>query len=240
VVPALTSPAAFDPALVADLDEPVRRFFSHALREGAALAPGVRLAMRGQIRLGAWLPFRATAENRRDAFSWRARVGAGPVAVLTADDGFGDGAGHMDVRLLGRLPVLGAGGPDTARSAAGRAAAEAALFAPMTLLPGSGATWRAEDDTHVVARWDVGPERPEVHLCLDAEGAVRTVWCPRWRDAGRGYEPFGGAVHAQRRFGDVVVPSRFTVGWGFGTPRHAPFFRAELTDLAPLPAEPAR
>ena len=47
--------------------------------------------------------------------------------------------------------------------------------------------------------------------------------------------PFGGDVHAERRFGDLVLPSRVTVGWWYGTPRYTPFFEATV-----LAAEPVR
>jgi len=46
-----TGPAApFDPALLAGLDEPLRRYFRHAIRDGAPLPDGVRVTMRGRTR----------------------------------------------------------------------------------------------------------------------------------------------------------------------------------------------
>ncbi len=38
---------------------------------------------------------------------------------------------------------------------------------------------------------------------------------------------------AERRFGDVVIPSRVTVGWWYGTPRHKPFFETAVVDARP-------
>jgi hypothetical protein len=55
-----------------DLDERVRRFFSHAIRDGAALAGGVRLTMAGRVRVGAWLPFTADQTVDGRSFAWRA------------------------------------------------------------------------------------------------------------------------------------------------------------------------
>jgi hypothetical protein len=37
--------------------------------------------------------------------------------------------------------------------------------------------------------------------------------------------------HAERRFGDVVVPADVTIGWWFGTARWAPFCRASIGSL---------
>jgi hypothetical protein len=229
-------PRTFESGMLAGLDEPVRRYLAHALREGAVLGDGVRLAMRGRIKVGLWLPFTASQEGDGRSFAWRARVGAGPLTLLTVVDRFADGAGSTEGRLLGRARLFRSAGPDTTRSAAGRAALEA-VFVPAALLPERGVAWRAETDELIVATWDVPPERPEVRLRIDADGAVIAASAMRWGDTGHGahgYVPCGCEVHAETRFGDIVVPSRVTVGWWFGTPRYAPFFEAEIHDLAPV------
>jgi hypothetical protein len=67
---------------------------------------------------------------------------------------------------------------------------------------------------------------------IDGHGAVKNAVADRWGSSGQkefGYIPCGCEVHAERRFGNLVVPSRVTVGWWFGTPRYAPFFKAETT-----------
>ena len=105
------------------------------------------------------------------------------------------------------------------------------------LLPGSGVSWRAEADDLIVARLDVPPERPDVTLRIAETGAVCSVSVLRWGEVGRkepGYIPFGGTVRAERRFGDVVLPSAVTIGWWFGTPRFKPFFEATILDAEPI------
>jgi hypothetical protein len=42
------------------------------------------------------------------------------------------------------------------------------------------------------------------------------------------YVPCGCEVRDERRFGELVLPSDLEVGWWFGTPRYAPFFRARV------------
>ena len=110
------------------------------------------------------------------------------------------------------------------------------MFAPLCVLPGRGVTWRAEAENVILARFDLAPERPEVRLSIDERGAVRTVSALRWGKVGEQtfqYIPFGGDVHAERRFGDLVLPSVLSVGWWFDTSRYAPFFRAEITAVTP-------
>ena len=207
------------------MSDPVQRYFEHA----GALAPRVRLRMVGRIRLGVWLPYRGTWEGDGRSFAWRATTG--PLRVV---DRFADGRGRMEVRL-GRVPLVRAGGSDVARSGAGRAAVEAAVWAPGALVPERGVTWRAESENFIVAAWDVPPERPRVRLLIDDRGAIRTATVERWRSPRAGYLPMGGEVHAERRFGELTLASRLTVGWGFGTPRYAPFFEAEIVAAEPAP-----
>ena len=228
----------FISASLVGLDEPVRRYFRHAISDGAALPSGVRMAMSGRIKVGLWLPF--TAEQTVDgrSFTWRARVGRGALTPLRVIDRYADAAGSTEGRLLGHVTLFHAEDADTARSAATRAAIESVVFAPPSVLPARGVAWRAETETVIVARFDLPPERPEVRLRIDDHGAIRTVSALRWGNTGEKtfqYIPFGGEIHAERRFGDLVLPSTLSVGWWFDTPRYAPFFRAEISAVTPTP-----
>lgn len=226
----------FQSTLVGDLDEPVRRFFTHALHEGAPLAGQVRLTMRGRIKVGTWLPFTADQNVDGRSFVWQARVGWGPFTLLSVRDRYADGTGGTEGRLLDRLRVFHREDADTARSAAGRTALESVVFAPASVLPDRGVVWRANSEDVIVARFDLPPERPEVHARIDEHGALRTVSALRWGNAGRqafDYIPCGCQVHAERDFGDMLIPSSLTVGWWFDTARYAPFFETEIHHINP-------
>jgi uncharacterized protein DUF6544 len=207
--------------------EPVRRFFAHALPAG--VGPGrMRVRMRGRVRAGAWLPFSAEQVCDDRSFEWLARVRLGPLTLLRVTDSFADGLGHTEGRLFGAVRLFGASDEDTARSAAGRAALEAVVFAPGAA---RAADWTALSDHELLARFDLPPERPEVHVRIDAEGALRSITAARWGNPGGDgfdYVPCGCDVHAERRFGDLVIPSRLTVSWWHGTPRAQPFFEADV------------
>ena len=56
-------------------DDPVQRYLDHALPDGAPPHSGALLAMRGRIKVGAWLSFDARQEFRGHAFTWQARAG---------------------------------------------------------------------------------------------------------------------------------------------------------------------
>jgi hypothetical protein len=227
----------FDRSLIRDLAEPVQRFFIHAIRDGAVLRRGVRVRMTGRIKVGTWLPFTAeeTADGR--SFVWRARVGWGPVTPLHVVDRYADGAGATEARLLGGLTLFRADDLNTTRSAATRAALENVVLSPPSVLPSRGVTWRADTDDLIVGRFDLSPEHPEVSVRIDEGGAVVTVSALRWGNAGAPtsqYIPCGCEVHAERRFGDLLVPSSLTVGWWFDTPRYAPFFKAHIDDSSQI------
>ena len=159
----------FAPELLDGLDEPVRRYLQHALAAGTRLSRGVRLEMRGRIKVGVWLGFGSVWEGDGRSLSWRANAGPGPLRLLRVHDQFAAGRGFMDIRLrtpfrpLPALKLLHAANDDVARSGACRAALEA-LWAPMSLLPDRGVRWRAESDDRVVASWEVPPEQPEVNI----------------------------------------------------------------------------
>ncbi len=240
----MTEPASaqgFQPASLAALGEPVRRYFTHAIRDEAQLVAGTRLTMAGRIKVGpSWLRFTAQQEFDGHDFAWRARAGWGPFKPLHIVDRYTAGAGSIDGRILGHLSFLHADDENTTRAAAGRGAAES-IWVPASLLPDCGVTWRAENRNLLVAAFEVPPERPEVRLTIDDTGAVLSVSVMRWGNPDQndyGYIPFGGNVTAERSFGDLVLPSRVSVGWWFGTDRFAPFFEAEILDAVPV-ADPA-
>ena len=192
---------------MAGLEEPVRRYLSHAIGDGPSSAPGVSLTMTGRIMVRLWLPFvsaggklpplrrlRFSARQECDgcSFAWRARVGFGPLTALAVVDRFAEGLGSMEGRLLGRVKLFEADDESTSRSAAGRAALEA-VYTPASLLPQRGVSWRAESESEIVASWDVPPERPELHLEIDDRGPC-AHWAWRWGDTGQ----IGARLHALR------------------------------------------
>jgi len=111
------------------------------------------------------------------------------------------------------------------------------VLTPASLLPGRGVSWRAEDRGHIIASSYLEPEQIDVHVEIDPDGALRNVSLRRWGDTGKhshGYLTFGGDVLAERRFGDLVIPSDLT--WRYGTAGYKPFFRAQIRALQLRPS----
>lgn len=229
-------PDSFTLAELRGLDEPVQRYFRSAISLGAPLVTGVRLTMRGHIKLGRWVPFRATEVLApRSGFLWRASA----AGIIGGTDRYLAGQGEMRWRLAGTVPLLTAGGPDVSRSAAGRTGAEG-LWVPTALLPRFGVEWRAESDTDIVGRFDLDGVPIELRHQLTDTGALTATSLRRWGDPSGGtafdWHPFGGPVHATRTWSGFTVPSEGSVGWHPGTERWADgeFFRYRLTGLQPI------
>jgi hypothetical protein len=187
------APAEFSEAELDGLPPAVRRHLQAAIAPGTPLATSARLEMRGQLRLGRWLPFRAEQVLApHQGFHWAARV----AGVIGGFDQYLDGRGQLRWKLLGLIPVMRADGPDVARSAVGRAAGEA-MWLPTTLLPRFGVTWEAADDQHITARFSLDGSQVDLHYALEEDGRIRSVVFDRWGDQ-TAAEP-GTGIHSGAR-----------------------------------------
>jgi hypothetical protein len=231
------APGRFDPAELDGLPAPVRRHLGQAITPGTPLATSARLRMRGSIKVGRWLPFRARQVLSPHAgFIWAARA----AGVIAGTDRYLDGAGTMDWRLLGLVTVAHAEGADATRSAAGRAGGEA-VWLPTALLPRFGVAWSADGQDRVRASYRVGETPVEVSFRLTPDGRIRSLAFDRWDDpdgGGRfGWHRFGGEITGYRSFGGLAIPAAGRLGWFPGTGRwpEGEFFRYRITDLRPTP-----
>ena len=229
-----TAPSAdrtFDPAAIEHLPAPAQRYLSHAIAPETPLASAVRLRMHGAIKLKGWHPFSAEQVIVRDrGMVWRAKVKMAGTTIRGFDC-FLDGAGAMQWKLFGVLPLISATGADVTRSSAGRFAAES-VWLP-SLLCSDRVSWATD-----------GSDVAHVHIAVDAHdedlaltlrgGALQSVALPRWGnpDGGDFREvEFGAAVDQEATFGGYTIPVRLRVGWYFGTTRfedEGKFFQATI------------
>lgn len=217
------------------LPEPVRRHLRMAISPGTPLAQTVRLRMRGRIKMGRWLPFRAIQElSPHRGFVWSARVGG----VITGSDSYHDGVGEMRWRLASLVTIAQGAGPDVSRSAAGRVAAEA-IWLPTSLLPRCGVRWTDDGCDQVSLHYQLSSHTVAVTYQLDPAGRITSLVFDRWGDPDNtglwGWHSFGGEVTSYAHFGGLTVPSEGLMGWHFGTDRwpDGAFFQFRITDLQP-------
>ncbi|MEL7206702.1 MAG: DUF6544 family protein [Actinomycetota bacterium] len=234
----------FDSGTIVDLPAPARRLLGAALPDWTPLHRSVALTMHGRIKLGpAWIRF--TADQVLVAgvgFVWRPRVG-GRLLGIRGADAFDADQALMDFRLHGRLTLVHEDGPDVARSAAGRLAAETVAWLPQALTPQAGARWTEVDDTAAAVALDTPEGVVDVEVGVHDDGRLRSIGLQRWNsDADPPEaEPFGGeVVQAHETDDGIRIAGKGTVGWGWGTPDEpdGAFFRYSV-DEARWPAAPA-
>ena len=229
-------PPRFAPGMVADLPEPARRYFGYTIRPGTPLVPVTEIDMVGRFSLGtrddpAYRPMTARQILAPPhGFVWKMRTRGG-LPISGSDSGF-----WTRFRILWLMPVARTGGdPDHARSAFGRYAGEAAIWAPAALLPGPGVSWEAVDDDTARVTLSRGDLSQAVDVTVDAEGRPVTVVFLRWSDANpeRTYrlQPFGATMSDFREVDGYRLPFRVEAGDHFGTDAWFPFFIAEVTEI---------
>ena len=159
--------SGFDPVGLAELPAPAKRLLSRVLPEGTPLVTAVELEMTGSIKLGPrWMMFRSQQILRAGVgFVWRPVVGGRLVKFVGADL-LGPDDSRMEFRFHGLIPVVRATGPDIARSAAGRLAAETVMWLPQALTPQAGATWAGVDDDRAVVSLAGEHDLPEVEVTV--------------------------------------------------------------------------
>lgn len=222
----------FTPELVADLPDPARRYFLHAIQVGTPLAAAVQLKMQGTFKLGEnWLPMQADQIlSVPKGLIWRAAIGQRLGQVRVVDD-YVNQMGRVRAWLWGLIPFMTAQSKDTARSAIGRLAGES-FWLPSALLPQRGVKWEAIDNQSAKASLTIDGESVALTLVVNAEGRLLSMMLPRWGNQTQNgefaYIPFGGVFEEEQTFGGYTIPSKLGAGWWFGTDRYAEFFRPTI------------
>lgn len=212
----------FDPVLLEELPDPVKRWLRHVITPGAPLLTGVETQWTGHMRLRrSWRRFcarhRATSDR---GFVWSARTRLGGLPV-TGFDRFTRGEAQMRWRLMRLLRLVNSSGEDVTRSAAGRHAAELLAAVPATALD-PAVRWTELDPSRATAHLLLGGEEQQVTVTVDALGRLRQVEMERWgapTGDSFGHHRFGALLTEERSFDGYLVPTEVVVGWHIGTER---------------------
>lgn len=231
-----SEPATFEPSMTDGLPEPARRYFRFTIAPGTPLRAAVEIDMNGEIGLGT-----KEAPGYRDMAArqilapphglvWQVKTGA-----ISGSDGALPDASWTRFWMFGLIPLVRASGPDHHRSAFGRVVAEAAFWAPASLLPGESARWEPVDGNSARAVVTAGGREQAVEVTVDESGAPIRVVIRRWSNANADgvyrEQPFGGHLAEFREFGGYRLPTRIEGGNLIGTPDYFPFFKANVTAI---------
>jgi hypothetical protein len=219
--------------MIADLPDPVQRYFLHAIASGTPLATSVRLDMEGQFRLAQdkpWMPMQAQEILTSKGFVWKAKIGHG-LSQFQGTDYYFDRSGRMRFSILGLVPIVNVQNSDTARSAIGRFVTEL-MWLPSALLPQQGVQWQAIDDHTIQAHLKVDDEPITLTFVIDENGRLLEGYALRWgnytKDSSWMYIPMGGKCYAEQTFDGFTIPSQVGVGWWFGSEQYFEFFQSTI------------
>jgi hypothetical protein len=230
------APTVYDPSMVKDLPESVRRFFNYAILPGTRLKTVAEISMSGEFGFG--------NQNRPNyrrmiarqllasptGFLWKANMPS-VVPVSGSDSG-----SWTRFRILGLLPVARFGGSaDHEKSAFGRYVAEAVFWSPASLLFGPGVRWEVVSTD--VIRVTVAHKNmsQSVDITLDHDGRPSIIQFLRWSNANQEkryrLQPFGGRLSDFREIEGFRVPFYVQAGNMFGTEEEFTFFKAKVDSI---------
>lgn len=235
---AAKAPSAFDPAMVAALPEPARRYFNFAITPGTPLRTVATLSMKGELGLGTkdapnYRPMQAS-QILAPPYGLVWRLKAGPI---TGSDGAVPDGSWTRFWLFHLVPVARvSASEDQRRSAFGRVVAEAAFWTPAALLPGGNVTWEARGPDTARVKVTHGDLSHWVDITVDEAGAPARVLIERWSNENPDREfrlqPFGGMLSDHGEFDGFRVPTRVDGGNHFGTDAYFPFFKATVVSIS--------
>lgn len=226
----------FTADMVADLDEPVQRYFLYAIAPETPLAAYAELEMNGSFRLkpdSDWLPMQASQIiSASDGFVWKANIGK-KLMQFSGADYYARNKGRIKFSLWGLIPLVDAKSEDIDRSSVGRLCIEY-VWLPSALLPHNGVVWQAISANNIQANFEIDSEPITLNLTIDRDGRLLSLSVARWgenaEDKNWQYIPFGGKVEAEQTFGGYTIPSELNAGYWFGTDRYWAFFQANIIE----------
>ncbi len=226
-----------DPEALAELPDPVKRYFAFALRPGHRFVESARSIQQGEfaIKPGQWQPFTATQHVtvRPPGFVWDATIRMGPGVSMRVRDSYIGGVGRMHGRFAGLIPVVDQSG--TAEMASGslhRCLAEAPWI-PTALLPAAGVTWTPIDDMRSRATISDFGTTVSVDFEFNDRGEISAMSAERFRDVGGTavLTPWVGQFRNYRDVGGMMVPEDGEVAWVPSTGAE-PYWRGRVTEVA--------
>ena len=171
--------------------------------------------MRANLR-DPWRPFIAeqVIGIHQPGFAWLARMQVSSLASARILDCYGDGAGLLEARLFGSLPLARAAGPQADKGELMRYLAELA-WAPHVMLHNPQLSWREIDATTVEVSTEsqAGPAR--VRLIFENGDIARMEADDRPRMVGHRIVPtrWQGHCCGYREMKGCRIPTRTAVSW---------------------------
>jgi hypothetical protein len=238
--PARQARAAVSKSSLADLPEPVARYFRYALGDGQAFIRVARYKQKGQLRTEMharrWLSFEATevVTTRSPGFIWDARVRIAPWLHVRVRDAYLAGQASGRVSLLSAHRVADQHGLTQLNSASLHRYLAEAVWYPTALLPAAGVQWKAIDNNRALATLKDSGIAVSLEFHFNDAGEITGVSTPgRWRSVKGGFRltPWEGRFHTYEKRAGMRIPVEGEVGW-YGAGQLQLVWKGRIEDLS--------
>jgi hypothetical protein len=197
---------------LAEIPEPVRRYFTFALPPGQRRIERATFEQAGTMRPvqqnAAWKPFRAVERFtlKPPGFVWDASMRLAPFVSLRIHDEYLDGQGATGARLAGLIPIgVARRTPEIASAALVRYLAEAA-WVPTALLPADGLRWTAIDEKNARVTLNDRGISASVDVEFNERGEIARVSTMRYASRDHGILPWGGRFTEYVSIHGMMIP----------------------------------
>lgn len=232
------NPTRFNYALIANLPEPVQRFFKHSIHQNTPLYTVVHIRMHGKFGMGTHAKhkyFEMKAEQMLAAphgFVWQMSTYGHKLTMSGSDSD-----SWTRFWLFNLLPIARLGGShDHALAAFGRCVSEAVFWTPAALLPADNVVWQAISQNRIKVSVTYESMSQSVELIIDQQGKATDVFFQRWsaenKEKEYRWQPFGGKLSNFNEFAGFNLPTKIVAGNHSGTPEYFPFFIVEVDDIS--------
>ncbi|MBZ2184117.1 MAG: hypothetical protein K7J46_05345 [Bryobacter sp.] len=233
---AATPAGLYDPAMLAPLPAPVRRYLELALSPGQPLVKAAELTHSGSFNMGQdqpnWKPFSSSqlSVTSRPGFDWDARIRMAPGLPVFVRDAYVSGRGILTASIFGLIPVAQPESDDElAQGELMRFLAESPWY-PTALLPGQGVSWQELSPSSARATLRDGAVSTSVDFHFGPDGLIERIYSPsrtRLNGKTRSQLPWQGRFWNYTSSHGMRIPFAGEVAWL--TPAGpAPYWRASL------------
>jgi len=221
--------------MLQDLPEPVQRYMAYTGVVGSPWINTVRLEQVGRFRLGRdrpWMPMRAEQYYATDppGFLWKARFKMAGMWLLSAQDRYQEGHGHMSGKLAGLFTVFDMRGEKLDQGTRMRYLSEMIWF-PTAFL-GENITWQAVDNHSAQVTFTDSGNSVSAHMTFDEAGRPINFIAQRYREVGGEFslDPWSTPIEGYGVRAGLNLPVRGQAVWNLPS-GDLPYWDGEITEV---------
>lgn len=196
---------------IVDLPEPVKRYFSHVLKDGQPYISSVRIKHEGQFKTGIdkdWIDIKGEqyASMEIPGFIWK-----GTTSMFVARDMYISGKGRLVVSLLSLYKIMDAKGENYNQGELLRWLGESVLY-PTNLLPDERLEWFPLDDSSAKLTYKYNGLCLFFKITFNNSGEITEMETNRYMDE-KNSETWVIEIGNYRELNNVIIPTSFEVIW---------------------------